>query len=317
MEETTIVKRESRGLTARNRWNALLESFFSGRSQKTVIAYRKDLEDFRDFLNADTLDKAKDILLGQGHGEANALALQYKADLIRRGFQPATINRRLAALRSLVKLARTLGLIPWILEVQNMKTESYRDTRGPGKEGFQRMLEIAKGQKKEKAARDVLILRLLHDMGLRRGEVQHLDIEDVDLERNTIAILGKGRTQKELLSVPEPTKEALENWLEIRNETAGPLFTNFDRRGIPGRLTATSLYRIVRDLGKLAGLKTRPHGLRHLAITTACEKAQENGFVLEDVMDFSRHRDVKTLMIYRDKVENRQGKIAGLVAATV
>jgi integrase/recombinase XerC len=46
--------------------------------------------------------------------------------------QAATINRRLAALRSLVKLTNTLGLVSWTLAVENVKAQAYRDTRGPG-----------------------------------------------------------------------------------------------------------------------------------------------------------------------------------------
>ena len=83
------------------------------------------------------------------------------------------------------------------------------------------------------------------------------------------------------------------------------------------RLTGTSLYRIVRRLGEQVGLKVRPHGLRHTAITEACKLAQAKGMGLEEVLDFSRHRDVKVLMVYRDRERNVQGQLATLVAAGV
>ncbi len=84
----------------------LIASFLSGRNRKTIEAYRQDLEDFRSFLNTSSIDEAAQTLLSCGHGQANALALAYKTNLIDRGLQAATVNRRLAALRSLVKLAR-------------------------------------------------------------------------------------------------------------------------------------------------------------------------------------------------------------------
>src|SRR5262249_49265582 len=62
--------------------------------------------------------EAAQRLLAAGPGPANELALRYQADLRQRGLAAATVNRRLAALRSLVKLARTLGLVGWSLEVQ-------------------------------------------------------------------------------------------------------------------------------------------------------------------------------------------------------
>jgi integrase/recombinase XerC len=93
---------------------------------------------------------------------------------------------------------------------------------------------------------------------------------------------------------------------------------NMDRAGKGnGRLTGNGLFKIVRGLGQKNGLKVRPHGLRHTAITEACKAAQANGMDLEEVMDFSRHKNVKTLMVYRDRERNVQGRLASLVAATV
>src|SRR4051812_19012773 len=67
-----------------------------------------------------------------------------------------------------------------------------------------------------KGLRDVALLRLLHDLGLRRSEAVRLDIEDVDLQRNWIFISGKTRSQRELVSLPEPTRAALSAWLKAR-----------------------------------------------------------------------------------------------------
>ena len=56
--------------------------------------------------------------------------------------------------------------------------------------------------------------------------------------------------------------------------------------------------------------------MRHTAITEAIKAAQANGIGLEEVLDFSRHRDVKVMMIYRDRERNVQGKLSALVAET-
>ena len=72
--------------------------------------------------------------------------------------------------------------------------------------------------------------------------------------------------------------------------------------------------------GNLKGvdyLTVRPHGLRHTASTEACKLAQAKGMGLEEVLDFSRHRDVKVLMVYRDRERDVQGQLAALVAAGV
>jgi integrase/recombinase XerC len=317
-----LVKAASAAAAAdvRTRASALVEAFFSDKKANTLRAYRRDLEDFRSFANAASVEEAAALLLSRGHGEANALALAYKADLRNRGNpkpSASTINRRLAALRSLVALGRTLGIVPWSLEVKGLKSKSYRDTQGPGRAGVRAMMDRAAVRDDAKGRRDRAALRLFHDLALRRGELAAMDIDDVDLKAGTVAVLGKDRNEKEVLSLPEQTREAIAVWLRARGHEPGPLFTNFDRARKGRRLTGTSLYRIIRDLGAEVGLKTRPHGIRHTAITEACKAAQANGINLEEVRDFSRHADVRTLMIYRDRERNVQGQLASLVAGEV
>ena len=209
-----------------------------------------------------------------GYGLANACALGYRAKMIERGLPATTINRRLAALRSLVKLANTLGLVSWTLSpsVENVPVQPSRDTRGPDRDGFRAMLDAAGAQPGPKGLRDVALLRLLHDLGLRRSEAVRLDIKDVDLQSNRIFILGKTRSRREPVTLPEPTRAALAAWLEARGSEPGPLFVNFDRAGKGHRLTGTAVYYIVGRLGAKAGLAVRPQGLRHLAITTALDR---------------------------------------------
>jgi integrase/recombinase XerC len=218
-----------------------------------------------------------------------------------------------------VKLAKTFGMVDWSLDVQNLKGEGYRDTKGPGKKGFVAMLQTVAAKHTKKSVRDTAILRLLYDLALRTGEVVSLDFADVELARKLIHVMGKGKSAKQQLSLPEPTIAALEAWLQIRGSEAGPLFHNFDRAGKGQRLTGVSIYRIVRGLGEQNGLKTRPHGVRHTAITEACKVAAENGIGLEEVLDFSRHsrKSIAILMVYRDPERNVQGQLASMIATQV
>ncbi len=71
------------------------------------------------------------------------------------------------------------------------------------------------------------------------------------------------------------------------------------------------------ELGEQAGVKVWPHGLRHTAITSAVEAAQEHGVTLDEVRQFSRHKNINTLLVYRDRVRDVQGQLAALVAETV
>jgi integrase/recombinase XerC len=290
----------------------LVVSFLAGRNPRTLEAYRQDLADFAGFMGAADLNTAAQLLLGKNHGAANALALDYKNSLVAKELSPATINRRLAALRSLVKLGKTLGLIPWTLEVEGCKSERYRDTAGPGRDGTRRLFAVLGHRTDPKAIRDRAILRLLFDLALRRGEICSLDLEHLDLNADALWIHGKGRAQREQLTLPKATRAALAAWVAVRGSQPGPLFTSLDRatKG-QHRLTGTGLYKLVVALGKEAGLKVRPHGLRHAAITLALDATSGD---VRKVQRFSRHRDLRVLTIYDDSRLDLAGEVAALVS---
>ena len=66
-------------------------------------------------------------------------------------------------------------------------------------------------------------------------------------------------------------------------------------------------------LGRRAGLSRplRPHGLRHAAITAVLDRSGGN---LRAAAKFSRHRDIRTLMIYDDNREDLGGAMARLIS---
>ncbi|HEY7201179.1 MAG TPA: methyltransferase domain-containing protein [Candidatus Dormibacteraeota bacterium] len=92
----------------------LVERFLADRPERTLQAYRLDLEDFGRFAG-EALAVAVGRLLAGGPAAADYLALQYAVDLRHRARAPATISRRMATLRALVSSAREAGLIDWLL----------------------------------------------------------------------------------------------------------------------------------------------------------------------------------------------------------
>jgi integrase/recombinase XerC len=295
----------------------VMAAFLAGRNPRTLLAYDRDLHDFARFLAAPDARHAVERLLSLSHGQANATALGYKASLVDRGLKAATIARRLAALRSVVKMARTVGVVVWALDVESPKAEPYRDTAGPGADGWRAMLALANRSAeggRPKAVRDLAIIRLLHDLGLRRGELAALDLADLDLDAGTVAVVGKGQTGSVRLTLPDPTRHALADWTATRGGEPGPLLVRLDRAAAgPDRLTDKAVFLVVRDLGRKAGLSrpTRPHALRHEAITRALDKT--NGDV-RTVQRFSRHADPRTLLLYDDRRRDLAGDVARMVA---
>lgn len=286
----------------------ILAAWLAGKDAATVAAYRRDLESFRAYLAPHDLT----AFLAVDAGTAHATAHGYRAALLAQGLAPATINRKLSALRSVVTFGRMVGAVAWTLELPGVESAKYRDTRGPGVGGVRAMLATFTGRTDAKAARDAAVVRLLFDVALRRAEVVSLDLAHLDLAAGTLAVLGKKRRERERLTLPAPTRAALAAWVALRGDAPGPLFGNFDRAGKGSRLTGRSVARIVAAVGDAAGLGTvRPHGLRHAAITHALDVA---GGDVRRVARFSRHRDVRTLTIYDDNRADLGGEVAALVA---
>ena len=183
------------------------------------------------------------------------------------------------------------------------------------------MLRLAAEPRDSYAVRNVAMLRVMFDLALRISEVVKLDVADLELDRGALWVCGKGRAEKEKLGLPETTQETITAWLRVRGTKPGPLFLTLgprrNRRHSRRRFTARGIYRIVAELGEQAGAKVWPHGLRHTAITSAVEAAQEHGVSLDEVRQFSRHKNINTLLVYRDRVRDVQGQLASLVAGTV
>jgi integrase/recombinase XerC len=295
----------------------LLAAFYASLSPNTLDAYRSDLADFATHLGTTDVETAARRLLNGSPGEANALALVYRSAMAEAGRSPATINRRLSAVRSLVSLARTLGLVAWMLEIKNVRSESYRDTRGPRVGGVEALLAVARRQERRKAARDVAMARLMFDLALRRGEVVALDLLDIDVAGRRVWVKGKGRREKVPLTMPDQTLAATVSWLSVRGVEPGPLFSNYDVSGkgaADRRLTGQGLWTVVRTLGRAAGIEVRPHGLRHASITSALDLTRGD---VRAVQKHSRHASVAVLMRYDDNRSDLAGAVAAMVAGTI
>lgn len=300
--------------------DVLAELVADKRSLNTRHAYSKDWKDFFQFIAAsDPKPELVTEFLQLERFRAVALVLKYKAHLIERGLKEATINRRLAAIKSLVSFARKLGQCDYTLEdVKSEKVRPYRDTTGISKEAYKSMLALP-NRNTLKGKRDYALLRLLWDNALRRSEISLADIKDLDLSVRSLLILGKGQgSHKEAVSLSKPTVDAILDWLQARKEldVNQPLFIALDNANYGHRLSGTSIYRLVEKIAKAAGItkKLSPHRIRHSGITAALDAT---GGDVRRVQKLSRHADLNTLMIYDDNRRNVQGEISDLLADMV
>ena len=291
------------------------------RSDNTRRAYSKDIKDFFRFLaSAEPSVELINEFLALDRLEAKALVLSYKSHLLhQKKLKEATINRRLAAIKALVNFAFEIGKCDYTLtDIRGEKVVPYRDTTGVSKELFRRMLAVPE-RSTLKGKRDYAILRLLWDNALRRSEVVGTNIQDLDADRRSLLILGKGQgTSKQAVTLSRPTVSGIVDWLQARREldVKQPLFIALDRSSYGHRLTGEAIYKLVEAVARAAGIskKLSPHRIRHSVITAALDAT---GGDVRKVQKLSRHVNLNTLIIYDDNRVNVQGELSDLLSDLV
>lgn len=302
----------------------VVKQFFSRRSPYTVEGYRQDMIRFAEYLQLvergatkETREQAlNDVarhLFSLSAVDANYTVMQYVAYMEEQSVAPATINRRLAALRSFVKLGQVLGAISWSLGVRGVKAQKMRDVAGPTVEQVRAMMAAARAQTPApRACRDTAILALFFTLGLRGVEVRELMLEHLDLAQRRVLVRGKGRAERAPQTFPPYVTEALQAWLRHRGVGPGPLFFSLSSHKSTGvGLTRKSVWTIIKTLGDKVGIRAWPHGLRHTAITETLEML---GGDVRKTRQFSRHERVQTVMDYDDARRDVAGDISGRLA---
>jgi integrase/recombinase XerC len=128
-------------------------------------------------------------------------------------------------------------------------------------------------------------------------------------------ILSKGKADKRPVTLPDEVCSALEAWLTFRrsSDPAAPLFVSVSRSSSSGRLTGDGIYKLIRDdLGDKAGVRARPHGIRHTAITAALDAFNGD---FRRVRAFSRHSSLDIIRRYDDNNTDHGGQVAKTITA--
>ena len=177
-------------------------------------------------------------------------------------WKPATANNRYRALTRYFN---------WLVEEGEIK-ESPMAKMNPPKipeqppeiltfEDIKAILKACEG-KDFFARRDMAIIRLLLDTGLRRGELAGLKMEDVDLDAQTVTVLGKGARVR---VVPFGKKAARDIDRYIRIRALHPHASRPELwLGKAGPMTGSGIYQVVTERAKQAGIREiYTHLFRH------------------------------------------------------
>lgn len=299
----------------RDTYNEMLKA---RRSPHTKRSYTTDIKDFFNYFGSKPSQEVVQEFVRLSKIEATGLVLDWKNHLKDRGLKESSINRKIGSIKALVKYFNDVGFCDWVLTAEALtckRIEKYRDTTGLPATEIQKLLSFPdRGTFKGK--RDYAMLKLLWGNALRRAEVVAIDIDDIDFGDRSLWILGKGRTEKVKVFMNKSTTAAIKEWVDARinrdSSCNGPLFISLGGRSRGERLTDQSVYELVVKTSKAVGItKTMsPHRIRHSSITHALERT---GGDVRKVQKLSRHKNLDTLMIYDDGLQQLQAEITDLL----
>ncbi len=145
--------------------------------------------------------------------------------------------------------------------------------------------------------RNRAMVELLYATGVRVGELAGLDIDDLNPDRRTLRVLGKGNKER---TVPYglPAALAVDDWLRrgrpaLATEGSGPaLFLGVRGNRVDQRQVRSVVHALLEALGDTAA--TGPHALRHSAATHLLD----GGADLRAVQEILGHSSLATTQIY-------------------
>ena len=145
--------------------------------------------------------------------------------------------------------------------------------------------------------RDVAMVEMLYASGARVAELCGLDLGDIDYDRQTIRVLGKGNKER-TIPLGNPAMRALNAYLKdardsLKNaQSANAVFLGARGKRIDQRTVRTVVYNALQAIEGIE--RMGPHALRHSAATHLLE----GGADLRTVQEILGHASLATTQIY-------------------
>lgn len=264
-------------------------SYERNRSLATVSSYRKDLEAFQKFV------QAQDSTLLWADVDAD-LVRDWMAEMMNEGQRATSINRRLSALRSFYRFALARNLV---------KSDPVQGVVGPKKDKplpqFLKEKEMDELLQEDfwtdcyEDVRDRMIIMTFYETGIRLAELMNLCDGDVDFMSGQLKVTGK-RNKQRLIPFGAELLQALQHYMGVRDvqvvRHSAALFLANDGQ----QMTADAIrYRVKKYLSLVSTLKKRtPHVLRHTFATAMLNHKAG----IESVKKLLGHESLSTTEIY-------------------
>lgn len=249
-----------------------------GRSQNTVMAYRRDLE-----------------LFAQYKEKENSITGFYEF-MKKHKLSPRSQARVISSLRTYYKFCESRGeAAPELRELRPPKVKVGLP-KALSLEEFEKLLKASQIEDISKTKRNQLTLMLLFGLGCRVSELIQLNLEDYNETDRWLKILGKGNKER-LVPLTDQLAGQLNDYIQnfrqdLLKEKSSTLLVN-DRGHRPSRV---DIWRWLAAWSHRAGFEepVGPHRFRHGCATALLE----NGADLRSIQMLLGHSSIQTTQIY-------------------
>lgn len=266
-------------------------------SANTTAAYQNDLSQFLEFLESYSTPSTPEIT---EWSDVNEQVVQnYLLFLKERDYASSTVARKVASVKSFLHFLVGRGYVSIDpsdhLDSPKVKKNLPRSIRP---DEINRLMAAPANDHAPKSLRDKALLEMLYATGMRVTELVSLDVDDVNLNANTV-LCGQGGKRERTVPIYPDAADAVSEYLRegrpqlLVRATEPALFLN--HRG--QRLTRQGLWLIIKHYVQEVGINTpvTPHTLRHSFATHMLNSGAE----LREVQERLGHASSSTTQVYR------------------
>ena len=259
-------------------------------SKHTLIAYHKDLLEFREFA-------LSEFDFSEINNVGYAIIRSWIVKLVGDGVSNRTINRKISSLRTYYKFLLKIGDIKVspLLKHKVLKTTKKLQVPFSEKE-IEDVLEMLKAENSFLGLRNKLIVELFYSTGMRRGELVNLKLNNISYSQKTIKVLGK-RNKERIIPLLPSALSTINSYLDFRkdlNSIKDVDYLLLTEKGT--KIYETLVYRVINNYFSKASEKVKksPHILRHSFATHLLNEGAD----IKSVKELLGHSSLASTQIY-------------------